>query len=30
MYEGVHAEMVYTNRFNEKSDFSMAYLGQTK
>ena len=30
MYEGVHAEMVYTNRFDENSDLSMTYLGQTK
>ena len=30
MYEGVHAEMVYTNRFDENSDLSTAYLGQTK
>ena len=30
MYEGVHAEMVYTNRFDENSDLSTTYLGQTK
>ena len=30
MYEGVHAEMVYTNRFDENSDLITAYLGQTK
>ena len=30
MYEGVHAEMVYTNRFDENSDLSMTYLGETK
>ena len=30
VYEGVHAEMVYANKFNENSDISMAYLGQTK
>ena len=30
MYEGVHIEMVYTNRFDENSDLSTAYLGQTK
>ena len=30
MYEGVHAEMVYANRFNVNSDLSMTYLGQTK
>ena len=30
MYEGVYAEMVYANNFNENSDLSMTYLGQTK
>ena len=30
MYEGVHTEMVYTNKFDENSDLSMTYLGQTK
>ena len=30
MYEGVHAEMVYTTRFDENSDLSTAYLGQTE
>ena len=30
MYEGVHADMVYTNRFDENSDLTMTYLGQTK
>ena len=30
MYEGVYAEMVYANKFNESSDLSMTYLGQTK
>ena len=30
IYEGVHAEMVYTNRFDENSDLSTTYLGQTK
>ena len=30
MYEGVYADMVYTNRFDENSDLSMIYLGQTK
>ena len=30
MYEGVRAEMVYTNRFDENSDFSTTYLGRTK
>ena len=30
IHEGVHADMVYTNRFDENSDLSMTYLGQTK
>ena len=30
VYEGVYAEMVYANKFNENSDLSMMYLGQTK
>ena len=30
IYEGVYAEMVYANKFNENSDISMTYLGQTK
>ena len=30
MYEGVHTDMVYTNRFDENFDLSMTYLGQTK
>ena len=30
MYEGVYAEMVYTNKFNENSYLSTTYLGQTK
>ena len=30
IYEGVYAEMVYANKFNEYSDLSMTYLGQTK
>ena len=30
IYEGVYAEMVYANKFNENSDLSMTYLGQTK
>ena len=30
MYEGVHTEMVYTNRFDHNSDLSTTYLGQTK
>ena len=30
MYEEVHTDVVYTNRFDENSDLSMTYLGQTK
>ena len=30
VYEGVYAEMVYTNKFDENLDLSMTYLGQTK
>ena len=30
MYEGVHADVVYTKRFDESSDLSTAYLGQTE
>ena len=30
VYEGICAEMVYANKFNENSDLSMMYLGQTK
>ena len=30
MYEGVYAEMVYANKFNENSDLSTTYLGQTR
>ena len=30
MYEGVHTEMIYTNRFDENSDLGTTYLGQTK
>ena len=30
VYEGVYAEMVYVNKFNENSDLSTTYLGQTK
>ena len=30
MYEGVYAEIVYANKFNENSDLSTTYLGQTK
>ena len=29
LYEDVHAEMVYTNRFDENSDLSTTCLGQT-
>ena len=30
VYECVYAEMVYANKFNENSDLSTTYLGQTK
>ena len=30
IYEGVYTEMVHANKFNENSDLSMMYLGQTK
>ena len=30
VYEGIYAEMVYANKFNENSDLSMTYLGQTE
>ena len=30
VYEGVYAEIVYSNKFSENSDLSMTYLGQTK
>ena len=30
VYEGVYAEMVYASKFNENSDLSTMYLGQTK
>ena len=30
VYEGVYAEMVYANKFNENSDLSKTYLGKTK
>ena len=30
MYQGVYAEMVYANKFNESSDLSTTYLGQMK
>ena len=29
VYDGVYAEMVYANKFNENSDLSTTYLGQT-
>ena len=29
MYEGVHADMVYSNRFDKGSDLSTTYLGRT-
>ena len=29
-YEGVYTEMVHANKFNENSDLSTTYLGQTK
>ena len=30
LYEDVYAEIIYTNRFDENSDLSTTYLGQTK
>ena len=30
LYEDVHAEIIYTNSFDENSDLSTTYLGQTK
>ena len=30
LYEDVFADMIYTNRFDENSDLSTTYLGQTK
>ena len=30
VYEGVYAEMVYANKFNENSDLSTTCIGQTK
>ena len=30
MYDGVHTDVVYTNRFDESSDFSTKDLGKTK
>ena len=29
MYEGVHADIIYTNRFDKKSGLSTTYLGRT-
>ena len=30
MHDGVHTDVLYTNRFDENSDLSTTYLGQTK
>ena len=30
MYEGMYAEMIYTNKFNDNLDLSTTYLGQTR
>ena len=30
MYEGIYAEMVYSNKFNENLELSTTYLGQTR
>ena len=30
VYEGVYAEMIYANKFNENSDLSTIYLGKTE
>ena len=30
VYENVHAELIYSNRFDKNSDLSTTYLGQTK
>ena len=30
LYEDVHAEMIYTNRFDENLGLTTTYLGQTK
>ena len=30
IYEGVHVDVVHTNRFDESSDLNMTYLGKTK
>ena len=29
MYQGVHAYVVYSNRFDKNSDLSTTYLGRT-
>ena len=29
-YEDIYGEIVYANKFNENSDLSMTYLGQTE
>ena len=29
-YKDIYAEIVYTNKFNENSDLSMTYVGQTE
>ena len=29
LYEGIHADIVYPNRFDECSDLSTTYLGRT-
>ena len=30
MFENVHMELIYSNRFDENSDLSTTYLGQTR
>ena len=30
VYEGIYAEMVYANKFNENSNLNMTYLGWTE
>ena len=30
IYEGIHSEIVNSNRFNENSDISMTYLGRVE
>ena len=29
MYEGVHADVIYTSRYDKSSDLSTTYLGRT-